>query len=95
MKTSCCYNKILNTLKALHVAHPTYTMGQNLSTALDTYGDIWSMSDKEILFAIEKYAAELEYDVPHQPEDIDKIIEEGMHLYRDTLDSLDEEESFE
>jgi len=81
MKKASYYNQILTTLKTLHSVHPKYTMGQHLSTSLDGYRDIWGISDKEFLFALEKYVAELEYDVPRMENiEIDVIIKEGMNL---------------
>jgi hypothetical protein len=56
-------------------------MGRHIATALDEYGDVWGLSDKEILFALEKYKSELDMDVPHTDEsEIDQIIKEGMNL---------------
>lgn len=56
-------------------------MGKHLSTALDGYGDMWGLTDRELLFALEKYKAQLEMDIPHADDDeIDQIIKEGMNL---------------
>lgn len=56
-------------------------MGRHLATALDEYGDIWGLTDKEILFALEKYKSQLELDVPHTDEnELDQIIKDGMNL---------------
>lgn len=75
------YQQALQTLQELHKDFPTYNMGRHLSTALDGYGDIWGLTDKELAFALNKYKAELEMDVPHTDEsEIDKIIKEGMDL---------------
>lgn len=74
------YSQILNVLKDLHKAHPSYNMGRHLSTALDGYGDIWGLSNKELLFALQKYKAELDMDVPHDDDDLEKIIREGEDL---------------
>ena len=79
MKKPTCYNKIIDVLKQLKKEHSTYTLGQHISTALDGY-DIWGMSDKEMLYAFEKYSAELEFDIPHEDKDINNIIYQGMHL---------------
>jgi hypothetical protein len=54
-------------------------MGMHLSTALDEYGDLWGVTDKEVLFALEKYKASLDMDFPHI-EEIDQIIKDGMDL---------------
>jgi len=56
-------------------------MGRHLATALDEYGDIWGLTDKEVLFALEKYKSQLELDVPHTDEnELDQIIKDGMNL---------------
>lgn len=67
-------------------------MGRHLSTALDGYGDIWGLSDKEILFALEKYKSQLDMDIPHtDEEELAKIIKEGMDL--DNIFKEEEEEN--
>jgi hypothetical protein len=78
------YKQILHALDRLYKAHPTYNMGKHISTALDG-SDIWSISDKEFLFAIQKYEIELNMDVEHEDE-IEKIIKDGMNLERMFLD---------
>jgi hypothetical protein len=56
-------------------------MGRHLATALDGYGDVWGITDKELLFALTKYKSELEMDVPHtDDEELDEIIKQGMNL---------------
>jgi hypothetical protein len=75
------YQKCLHTLQELHKSFPTYNLGRHLSTALDEYGDVWGMTDKELAFALDKYKTKLEMDVPHTDEaELDKIIREGMDL---------------
>jgi hypothetical protein len=77
------YRQILQILERLRKAHPTYNIGRHISTALDGYDDIWGVSDKEFLFALEKYELELNMDVDHiDQEEIDKIIKDGMNLER-------------
>ena len=81
MRKASYYSQVLHLLQALHSAYPSYNMGKHLSTALDGYGDIWGITDRELLFALEKYKAQLEMDIPHTDEDeIDQIIREGMNL---------------
>lgn len=90
MKHPNYYNQIINTLKRLKKAHPTYNIGRHLSTALDGYSDMWGITDKEMLFALQKYEIELNMDFPHEDdEEIEKIIKDGMNL--ETL-FLEEEE---
>lgn len=75
------YNKAIQLLQELHTTYPNYNMGRHLATALDGYGDIWGLTDKELVFALEKYKAQLEFDIPHTDEkEIDEIIKDGMDL---------------
>lgn len=75
------YYKVLTLLQQLHISYPNYNMGRHIATALDEYGDVWGLSDREILFALEKYKAELDMDVPHTDEsELDQIIKDGMNL---------------
>jgi hypothetical protein len=81
------YNKIIKALQSLHKTHPTYNMGRHIATALDGYPDVWGLTDREFLFAINKYITELDMDHFHN-EDIDVIIKDGLDLNH----ILDEEE---
>lgn len=84
------YNQILNVLQQLHTAFPSYNMGRHISTALSDYGDVWGLTDKEFLFALQKYKSELEMDIPHTDDkEIDEIIRDGMNL-EDVLKEEDE-----
>jgi hypothetical protein len=75
------YQQALHTLQELHKDFPTYNLGRHLATALADYGDIWGLTDKELAYALDKYKAELEMDVPHTDEsELDKIIKDGMDL---------------
>ena len=86
------YGKCIGILNDLHKKFPMYNMGRHLSTALDEW-DIWGISDKELFLSLEKYLAELELDIPHiYNENIEKIIEDGIHLDR-ILDNGDEEDN--
>jgi len=75
------HTKILKILQELHLSYPNYTIGRHLSTALSDYGDFWGITDKEFLFALNKYKNQLEMDVPHSDEnEIDEIIKQAMDL---------------
>lgn len=75
------YNKAIQILQDLHTAYPNYNMGRHLATALDGYGDIWGLTDKELVFALEKYRMQLELDVPHTDDaELEQIIKDGMDL---------------
>ena len=41
--------------KNLHTLYPNYNMGRHIATALDGYGDMWGMTDKEFVYALTKY----------------------------------------
>jgi hypothetical protein len=72
---------VIALLQQLHISYPEYNMGRHIATALDGYGDVWGLTDREILFALEKYKAELDMDVPHTDEsELDQIIKDGMNL---------------
>ena len=85
------YEQILSVLVELKEAFPSYNMGRHLDTALNEYKDIWGMTDKEMLYALNKYKSQLTLDVPH-PDDteIDKIVKDAMNL--DTILQEDEED---
>ena len=78
-------------LERLHKAHPTYNIGRHISTALDGYDDVWGVSDKEFLFALEKYELELNMDIDHiDQEEIEEIIKDGMNLERTLFEEEEE-----
>ena len=83
------YRKILHVLESLHKAHPFYNMGQHLSTAMDG-SELWGVTDKELLLALEKYEASLEMDVNHNEEEIEEIIKDGMNLERTLFEEEEE-----
>ena len=83
MKKPNYYQQILHVLENLHKAHPTYNIGRHISTALDGYNDVWGVTDKEFLFALEKYELALNMDIDYiDQEEIEKIIKDGMNLER-------------
>lgn len=80
MKTPNYYQQIIQTLRRLNKAHPFYNMGQHLSTAMDG-SELWAVSDKELLFSLQKYEITLDMDVDHIDEkEIEAIIKDGMNL---------------
>lgn len=75
------YYRVLALLQQLHISYPNYNMGRHIATALDEYGDVWGLTDRELLYAFEKYKAEIDMDIPHTDDsEIDQIIKEGMNL---------------
>lgn len=82
MRKANYYNQAINVLQELHKTYPTYNMGRHLATVLDEYGDVWGMTDKELVFALEKYKAELGINIVPD-EDIDEIVKDGMDLFKE------------
>lgn len=83
MKKPTNYNKVLKILEELHSLYPSFNIGRHLSTALEEYRDIWGVPDSEVLYALEKYKATLEYNnVPRETdeEELEKIINDGLSL---------------
>ena len=89
MKSPNYYRQIIHALERLQKAHPKYNMGKHLSTALDG-SDLWGVSDKELLFALQKYEIELNMDADIDDEEIEEIIKDGMNLERMFLDEEEE-----
>lgn len=84
------YKQTIEILQELKAQYPSYSLGKHISTALDEYGDIWGLSDKEINFAFTKYKAQMQMDVPHETdeEELQRILKDGMNL---SLDMEDDE----
>lgn len=73
--------QIIFLLEELSKSYPKYNLGRHLSTALDEYGDVWGLTDKEFVYALTKYKSEIDMDVPHTDDvDVEKIVREGMNL---------------
>lgn len=85
-------SKFIELIKELSSSYPSYGLGKHLSTALADYGDFWSISDKELCFAIEKYKAELDLDIQHIVSDdyLKDILEDAEHLFDE--DNIEEED---
>lgn len=89
------YGECMKVLASLHKEHPSFTLGRHISTALADYGDIWGITDKEMLFALKKYQVELSMsDDKIVSEDyVNKVIKEGMDL-NTILDDPEEDDNF-
>ncbi len=84
------FKDIVKILEELNTLFPSYNMGRHLSTALFEQGDIWGMSNKELLVSLVKYKTQLELDDVHMDTEIDEIIEDAMDL--DNILRQDEED---
>ena len=84
------FSQIITILNELHRSFPKYNIGRHISTALDG-SDLWGVSDKQLLAALQKYSEQQELDDPYTNErEIETIISDGMNL--DHL--FDEEEEY-
>lgn len=93
MRKASFYSQIVKLLQELHTSYPHYNMGRHLATALDGYGDVWGLTDKELLFALDKYKAQLDMDVPHVDEkEIDEIVREASDLQNILKEENDDNE---
>ena len=84
------YKESLTLLEKLHKTYPSFSIARNISTATADYGDIWGMTNKEFLFALQKYETELSLDEKFivDKDFIKQIEEDGLHIE----DSFKEEE---
>lgn len=57
--TNNYYRTCLKVLTNLHKDFPKIPLGKHLSTALDEYGDIFTMTDRDISRALKKYHSTL------------------------------------
>lgn len=85
------YGLIINLLQDLKKNYPTYTIGQHISTALFEYGNIWGLTDKEFLFAMDKYKVELESNTVSDIE-VDEIVKDAQDLDKILGDNYGDEE---
>lgn len=90
------YGECLSLLSKLHQEHPTFSLGRHISTALEEYGDVWGISNKEMLFALQKYQTTIELeDSSLSHEDyVDKIVRDGMDLDNILKEEEDEDGDF-
>lgn len=82
------YIECIKVLTELKEQYPNQTLGQHISTAMSDYSDVWGLTDKEFLFALERYSTSLEFDLPTET-DIQKIIAGASN---EKLFELDDEE---
>ena len=74
------FSQIITILNELHRSFPKYNIGRHISTALDG-SDLWGVSDKQLLAALQKYSEQQELDDPYTNErEIETIISDGMNL---------------
>lgn len=92
-KKNTNYIQILEKLSELHKSHPSYGFGRHIAMAFSEYKDIWGLSDKEALFALEKYEAELELDNDNiaSPEYMEKLMKDVQN-FENILEEDEEEE---
>lgn len=90
------FPQIVEALKDIKSLSPDGPICSHLSVIVEEYGDIWGISDKEFLFALTKYKAQIQMDYPHmetEEKELQKIIKDGMNLSLSSLqdDDFDEQ----
>ena len=86
------YKSALKVLEQLHKDHPSFSIARHIATATADYGDIWGMSNKEFLFSLEKYQAELELDSDNIANEgyIEQITKDAENLLNNNEDENDD-----
>ena len=74
------FSQILDILRQLKTKYPNQGIGQHLSGILSDYPNYWGMSDKEFLFALEKYVLEMEENDPLPEKELKKLIDESSSI---------------
>lgn len=94
MRKTSNYKQALILFEELHRKYPTYELGRHIATAFADYGDMWGISGKEFLFALEKYAAELELGMDElvSEEYVNNIIADANSLFLDDIKEEGEED---
>lgn len=82
MSKSQSHTLILTILRDLKVKYPNQGLGRHLSTIFSDYPNYWGMSDKELLFALEKYVLELEENTLPPERELEKLIDESSSIDR-------------
>lgn len=86
------FYEIIKALVEIKKSYPTSYLCNHLDVILEDYSfDLWGTSDKEFLYALNKYKARVMMDVPHQEtdeEELKKIIDDGMNLLRPDVDFI-------
>lgn len=77
-KKTTYYSQALHILQELKKQYPGHTLGQHISTALGEQ-DLWNTTDKDFLYALEKYKVELEFNIASDNE-VDRIMKEAQNL---------------
>lgn len=81
------FKDIITILKELNSKFPNESIARHIVDATTEYPNLWLIPDRELLFSLTKYKAELELNIVDSKE-IDKIYKEGTNL--DTI--LDDNE---
>lgn len=82
-KATNYYRECLRIFENLYATHPTFSLGRHIATALSDYGDIWGLTNKELLFALRKYEAEIElnHNMHTSHKDfVDKVVKDAANL---------------
>lgn len=86
------YQEIIYLMEDLKREHPHLNFANHVSMALSDYKNPEEISDKELLFALEKYKTELEFHIAPEVE-VEKIVRDAQNL--DKLFQEEEDENYD
>jgi len=88
------HSQIIEILRQLKVEYPNQGIGRHLSNILSDYPNYWGMSDKEFLFALEKYKFELDDNHLPPEKEIEKLVDESSSI-ENLREGIDEYTEFD
>lgn len=87
------YDKAIKILKDLKKDYPNQDLNKHIALSTFDYRDIFSLTGKEFLFALEKYKAELELNTVSDS-DIQKIVNDTTEYYVEDIEEDTESSDF-
>jgi hypothetical protein len=90
------FKDIIALLEELHKYYPAENLGWHIALATADYSDVSLITDRELLFAFQKYQAERELDVTNLVTDeyVRGIQNDAEHLFDKQTDDWEEEEDY-
>lgn len=88
------FKRVLSILEQLHKEYPTHSVAKHISTATADYGDIWSLSDKDLYKLLKDYKSIIPPEAEFKLDEfVSKIEEDAKHIFED--DYLKEEDGYQ
>ena len=87
------YNRCLESFKHLRQEYPSSTLGKHLEIAFSDYSNMFSVTDKELSHALDKYISELDFNNISDKE-IEKLVKDTEVMF-EQLESDDYQDSYD